>query len=222
MEVRAKVRNEIISFKGVAEGVKLIVKNSDLELVKKALEEKVKKPLEFYQGIKILGIEGNDLSQEDIFELGLILKYRYDLDISLDQLPIDFEDMFCKKSEVEEEVLPDELHEGPSRFVYGTLRSGQVIDYQGHIVVIGDVNPGALLKAEGNIIVLGSLRGVAHAGLGGNTGAIVAAYNLLPTQLRIADTIVRAPDGDVSEGKLPELARFHNGEVVIEPYLPNK
>ena len=40
--------------------------------------------------------------------------------------------------------------------------------------------------------------------------------------MRIADIIVRAPDGDISEYKLPEVARVYDGEIIIEPYLPNK
>ncbi len=85
------------------------------------------------------------------------------------------------------------------------------------------MNPGgAFLKSKGNIIVLGTLRGVAHAGSGGNINSIVAAYNLLPSQLRIADLIVRAPDDDISRYRLPEVAKIYKGEVVIEPYLPKK
>jgi len=215
------VRNQIISFKGVAEGVKIVVKGSDLDMVKKALDKKIRRSIKFYQGIKILGIEGEELPPEDTFELALILRYKYDLNIDLEELPLDFEEIF-KKKRAEKTKEVERTEEGPTRFFYGTLRSGQEVDYDGNIVVIGDVNPGALLKAKGNIIVLGSLRGVAHAGLGGNKHSIVAAYNLLPTQLRIADTIVRAPDDDEAEIKLPEVARIHKGEVIIEPYLPNK
>jgi len=112
--------------------------------------------------------------------------------------------------------------EGMTKFLYGTLRSGQIVEYNGNIVVVGDVNPGAFLKATGNIIILGTLKGVAHAGFNGDNEAIVAAYNLIPNQLRIADIIVRAPDGDISEYKLPEVARVYDGEIIIEPYLPNK
>ena len=87
---------------------------------------------------------------------------------------------------------------------------------------LGDVNPGAFLKATGSIIVLGALKGVAYAGLEGDNEAVVAAYNLLPTQLRIGNIIVRAPDGDVSEYRLPEVAKILDGKIVIAPYLPNK
>ncbi|HEY3314392.1 MAG TPA: septum site-determining protein MinC [Bacillota bacterium] len=99
-----------------------------------------------------------------------------------------------------------------------TLRSGQVIHYPGHVTIIGDVNPGGEVIAGGDIIVLGVLRGIAHAGAGGNDLAVVAAFRLRPTQLRIGNHIARAPDGEAGAPETPELAKVRNGVVVIEPY----
>lgn len=45
------------------------------------------------------------------------------------------------------------------------VRSGQVLETEGDLLLIGDVNPGGMVKAGGNIFILGSLRGIAHAGL---------------------------------------------------------
>lgn len=102
-----------------------------------------------------------------------------------------------------------------------TLRSGQSVHYDGNVVILGDVNPGAEVIATGNIIVMGSLRGVAHAGACGDTDAVVTAFRLSPTQLRIADQITRAPDGNNPEPQLPETASIKNGVVVIEQYNPH-
>jgi septum site-determining protein MinC len=151
-------------------------------------------------------------------ELLLLLKYKYDFKVDIQGVGISEADN-VKVDQIKANAL--EAEEGLSKFVHGTLRSGQEIAFNGNIVVIGDVNPGAQLKAKGNIVVLGSLKGLAHAGIGGNTKAVVAAYSLLPTQLRIADLIVRPPEDDM-QYKYPEIARIVNGEVVIEPYLPNK
>ena len=57
--------------------------------------------------------------------------------------------------------------------------------------MLGDVNGGAEVIAEGNIVVLGNMRGFAHAGAKGNRSAFVAAEKLMPTQLRIADVIMK-------------------------------
>ncbi len=96
------------------------------------------------------------------------------------------------------------------------LRSGQKVFCEGNLVVLGDINPGAEVVAGGNIVVMGSLRGLAHAGAFGDETAIISAYRLSPTQLRIANHITRPPDGEVIVVSTPELARIRAGKVVIE------
>ena len=99
-----------------------------------------------------------------------------------------------------------------------TLRSGQKFYYSGNVVVMGDVNPGAEIVATGNIIVMGQLRGMVHAGAEGDDLAMVMAFRLQPTQLRIANHITRPPDDEVSGNYTPEIARIKNGVVTIESY----
>ncbi|WP_163526477.1 septum site-determining protein MinC [Halobacillus ihumii] len=80
-----------------------------------------------------------------------------------------------------------------------TIRSGQVVEVRGDMLLIGDVNPGGQVMATGNIFIMGRLRGVAHAGTEGDEEAIIAASYMKPNQLRIADQLSRAPDYE-SEG----------------------
>lgn len=100
-----------------------------------------------------------------------------------------------------------------------TLRSGQSVFYPGNVVIIGDVNPGAQVTATGDVIVVGALRGMVHAGAGGDESAMVVAFRLEPTQLRIANHISRPPEG-MTPAKQPEVARVKNGVVTIEAYVP--
>lgn len=214
------MKKDVVIIKGVSEGIYIDIIGDDLEEIKKSLKIKLVNSAAFFKGGKFLGVRGDDLSDETRKEILLTLKYKYELDI---ELPIDIssekiEDEFEYKVKNKFKNIVDE---GITKFVYGTLRSGQEISFNGNIVVIGDVNPGALLRAKGNIVVLGSLRGLAQAGIGGNQYAVVAAYSLLPTQLRIAEIIVRPPDDDI-QYKLPEIAKVVDGRVVIEPYLPNR
>ena len=113
------------------------------------------------------------------------------------------------------------LEEGMTRFYRGTVRSGQLVSFEGNLVVIGDVNPGAEVIATGNVVVMGSLRGMVHAGADGNKEAIVAALSLQPTQLRIADVITRPPDTKGSrQGLIPKVAFVKDELVYIERFLP--
>ena len=211
MEVVA-VRQELVSFRGIKEGIYIYIKKGKFPEIKKELEQKLDKSIDFFKGAKILGIKEESLLEDEVNELLKIMKDKYRLYISEGGLP----------SSLEESEFYTGIYEGMAKFISSTIRSGQVIEYDGNIIIIGDVNPGALVKAKGNIIILGTLRGVAHAGVDGNEEAIVAAYNLQPTQLRIANIIGRRPDGEVVTSGLPEVAKIHDGEVFIEPYLRRK
>jgi len=96
------------------------------------------------------------------------------------------------------------------------LRSGQKIFCEGNLVILGDINPGAEVVAGGNIVVMGTLKGMAHAGAFGDDTAVISAYRLSPTQIRIANHITRPPDGEVIVVSTPETARIRAGKVVIE------
>jgi septum site-determining protein MinC len=114
----------------------------------------------------------------------------------------------------------DVVSEEQTILVQRTIRSGQQVFHPGNVVILGDVNPGGEVVAGGNIIVMGVFRGVAHAGAMGDKRAIVAALRLEPSQLRIAGYITRAPEGDFSILKQPEIARVQEGIVIIEQYQP--
>jgi len=86
-----------------------------------------------------------------------------------------------------------------------TVRSGIEIRHPGTIVILGDLNPGGTVVAQGDIFVWGRLRGVAHAGAGGNRNCRIMALQMEPTQLRIADAVARAPETTPSQF-YPEVA----------------
>ncbi|MEH2283704.1 MAG: septum site-determining protein MinC [Nostoc sp.] len=75
-----------------------------------------------------------------------------------------------------------------------TVRSGVEIRHPGTVILLGDLNPGGIVVADGDIIIWGRLRGIAHAGAGGNRECLIMALQMEPTQLRIADAVARAPE----------------------------
>lgn len=109
----------------------------------------------------------------------------------------------------------DEPSEAQLRVLKGIVRSGQTIKEDRPILYIGDINPGGTIMSTGDIFILGSLRGMAHAGLSGDEGAVIAASHLRPTQLRIADVISRPPDEWGIEEAFMEFAYLHEGVMEI-------
>jgi septum site-determining protein MinC len=78
--------------------------------------------------------------------------------------------------------------------IVSIVRSGQIIEVPGDLLLVGDVNPGGMVMAGGNIFIMGSLKGIAHAGCYGNDEAVIVASKMVPTQLRISTCLNRAPD----------------------------
>jgi len=106
--------------------------------------------------------------------------------------------------------------EDATKWVKGPLRSGGRVAYNGNVVVMGDVNFGAEIVAGGSIIIWGRLRGLVHAGAGGDENAVVCALELAPTQLRIAGEIAISPK---KQGKSqPEVAHLQDGHLTAEPW----
>jgi len=108
----------------------------------------------------------------------------------------------------------------PAVMVRRTLRSGYKLQNEGNIVVLGDINPGAEVIAGGSIIVWGRLRGLVHAGAGGDSTASVCALDLSPTQIRINDQIIMI---SARHGRSqPEIAQIKDGEIIVETWNAGK
>lgn len=90
-------------------------------------------------------------------------------------------------------------------YLQTTLRSGIEVRHRGTVVVLGDANPGSSIVAEGDIFIWGRLRGVVHAGAGGNGQCRIMALHMQPTQLRIADQVARSPEDPPAQYQ-PEVA----------------
>lgn len=118
------------------------------------------------------------------------------------------------KKSVQETMM--EFDASTGQFYKGHLRSGQVLEFEQSVIVIGDVNPGASIISKGNIIILGSLRGTAYAGESGRRNSFIVAMDMHPIQLRIADVFARADDNSKGITE-PRIAFVENENITIEP-----
>ena len=100
-------------------------------------------------------------------------------------------------------------------FHKGSLRSGQRLEVEGSLVIIGDVNAGAEVIAADNIAVIGTLRGLAHAGAKGNKEAIIAASTLDAVQIRISNIV---KEFDMNEEYVYDNAYIYadGDQIIIE------
>ncbi|MBP7072112.1 MAG: septum site-determining protein MinC [Clostridia bacterium] len=213
-----------VIFKGTKDGLYIILKEEmDLNTIKYNLEKKIKPSKRFFEGANIMNFKGKKLTQDEFDELKEIMEQEYGMTVigsyNEKDYPVQEEHPVSKKPEILEQLPFDNVHKGEALIVRATLRSGQLIQYKGDVVVIGDVNPGAHIKAAGSVIVMGTVRGIIQAGANGDYGAFIVAYKMQPSQLRIGDIITRSPDGMGSKSDNPEIALVKQGMIVVEPYL---
>lgn len=124
-------------------------------------------------------------------------------------------------TELVSQPVPDEEEPeagGRVLTIDGTVRSGAVVRFPGDVQVFGDVNPGAQVIAGGNVLVFGALKGLAHAGFRGDERAVILAFDMRPTQLRIGKVIQVASGTEDRARPAPEVAWLSAGSIVVEPY----
>jgi len=93
------------------------------------------------------------------------------------------------------ETLKDRLNaltNSYGQFYKGNLISGQVLESEKSIVVIGDVLTGAKIISSGNVIIIGTLKGTVYAGVTGDESSYIAALDMDPLQIRIGDILAKS------------------------------
>lgn len=123
-----------------------------------------------------------------------------------------------------EKALNDKLMELSSmtgQFYRGNLTQGMQLESETSIVIIGDVEPGARVISKGNVIVLGTLSGSASAGVCGNPETVVAALEMAPVQVRIADLVSRSKDKGKRLAKGPAMICVEEEDLVVKSLKKN-
>jgi septum site-determining protein MinC len=124
--------------------------------------------------------------------------------------------MIASMDSVAPSVDSSHKHENNLQVVTSIVRSGQTLEHDGDLLLIGDVNPGGTLFCTGDIYVLGALRGMAHAGSAGRQDVVIAASLMRPTQLRIADIVSRPPEEWIIGDAAMEFAYLEDGQMQID------
>ncbi len=206
---------------------------SDFETLKRLVGDKFAESKKFFKGAEFaIAFEGRSLTQDEqlilvqemISHAGIKVPCIVDVDVAKEAV------MKQAMQSMEQPKVSAEMPgNGDGKFYKGTLRSGQVLESESSIIVLGDVNPGATVVSKGNVVVLGSLKGSIYVGAGGNENTFVAALSMDPMQIRIADHIARNSDGPEKKGKKllskkkdkqdeqPMIAYVDAGNIYIEP-----
>lgn len=183
--------------------------NALQEDIVKELSQKIVELKKLYQDEKTpIRVTGKILKNAELEEIKDIIKNEIDVEIRFDT-PTTLGLHSITRS------YKKDIGTSETTFHKGSLRSGQRIEVEGSIVIIGDVNSGAEVIAGDNVIVIGTLRGLAHAGAKGNKEAIIAVSTLDAVQLRISN-IVREIDRDEEEIREHAYIYVENDKIEID------
>jgi len=113
-----------------------------------------------------------------------------------------------------------EIANHPNSVVFkGNLRSGQTLESEDNLIILGNVNRDSYVYAKRNIFVLGNLDGIPHAGFNGDASAFVFAFELNSPQIRIGNILAKSPDTQKNSlKKEPEVAFVENEQIVVTKY----
>jgi septum site-determining protein MinC len=218
-----------VSVKGIHEGLLISLSEGNWEEVYPALLNHLDSKPEFFSGAKAILQLGNcELHAADLAALRNALADRgLGLQTILSESPATVrtaQDLGIQtalpKRDIRETPFSTELQGSEAIFLRQTLRSGNSVNFPGHVTILGDVNPGAEIVAGGSIVVWGRLRGTVHAGASGDERAVVCAMDLRPMQLRIAGYAATSPS--LSGKSRPEIALLRDGHLVAEPWNPKE
>lgn len=176
----------------------------------KDLREKVEELKKLYKDETTpIKITGKVLKNKEIEEIQKIIKEKINVEVEFES-PRILGLAGIKKS------FYQDIKASETIYNKGSLRSGQKLEYEGSLVIIGDVNAGAEVIAGENIVILGELRGLAHAGAKGNKSAIIACNKIDSPQIRIADKI-KEFEKEQKEEKIKSYAYINEqNEITIE------
>lgn len=153
-------------------------------------------------------VTGKILKNREIEEIKEIITKEIDVKVKFDS-PKELGLHGIKKA------FEKDIDNSETKFYKGNMRSGQKIEFEGSLVILGDVNGGAEVIAGENIVVLGVLRGLAHAGAKGNKKAIIATNRIECPQLRIANIVKEIEKEEIEQEYKYALVNEKN-EILLE------
>lgn len=185
-----------------------INEESTMEEIIETITKKMATITKKYEELKLpISIEGRILKIKEIEEIKALFTGKIQEKVTFES-PEELGLAGIKK------VYEEDVKDSETRIIRGGLRSGQKIEFEGSLVIIGDVNSGAEVIASDNIIIVGTLRGLAHAGAKGNKKAIIAANTIECPQLRIANIVKEVEKKDILTHK--QYVRVKGEKIVIE------
>ena len=116
---------------------------------------------------------------------------------------------------VPEKTAPGEKSSPGSLILLRSLRSGQRVEHDGDVLIIGHVNDGAEVFASGSICIWGRLKGIAHAGLDGGEEHTIVAGLFEAAQVRLGSKVSASLGSGMEWWGKPVIITCENNSLVV-------
>ncbi|MCH5265641.1 MAG: septum site-determining protein MinC [Lachnospiraceae bacterium] len=204
-----------VVIKGNKSGIRIVLDSKmEFQELLKEVEEKFSSSADFLGNAQVaVSFEGRELTEEEEAILLSCISENSKLDV------VCIIDNDKKREEYFTQSLNDrlmQLNASTGQFFKGNLRSGQVMEFETSIVILGDINAGAQIVSTGNVVVLGALNGTVYAGASGRENCFVAALKMNPVQIRIGDVIARSSDEKQAPPPEPQIAYLEKGTIYVD------
>lgn len=215
----------LVQVKGNRTGLTLILDNDapfkDLCI---AVCQKFAESAEFFNGAKTtLAFEGRELTLEEKSAIIECIEANCNLFIAYIQEKDEYKDRQTISSIAK---ITAEQAFNNAKIVAGPLFTGEEVQSDTSLLIIGDVKAGAKIQATGNIIVTGTLAGEAMAGYPNNRNTYIYAGDYDTAIFRIGDlskeVVKNIEKKKLFGGSKKESEGFsfsvYDGELICEPF----
>ena len=207
--------------KSTKRGIQLVLDSEiPYELLKEKIQQKFQSTKEFFQDASFsVSFSGRVLSKDQEQEIINIITESSHAEILC----------VLEENELLDEYIAEKLDQialekrmRAGQFHKGDIHSGQTLECENSVVVLGNVYKGGKVISKGNIVILGTLKGYAFAGASGKSSSFISALEIDSTQLKIADysfgnTKLLFTPTKGKERYSPQIAKAKDKTIIIEP-----
>lgn len=214
--------SDTVEIKSYRDGIKILMDpDEDFAVVKADLINRLKRSSDFFGNIQtVISFEGRRLSA--IEEIELVSAVR-------DNSMIDVICTAGKDEETEREYvhaikktgIHNDMAMNMAQIYRGSILSGQKMETENSVVIMGDVAEDSSIISDKDIIVMGALYGAAFAGGNGENHHFVAALDMSPQILKIGSSIYKSSEKTPAKWlrikAVPRIAYEDAGMIIMEP-----
>ena len=211
-----------VELKSYRDGIKILLDpNADISAIKTDLIERLRKSSDFLGNIQaVISFEGRKLDPQEETDLVNAVRDNSMIDVICTAGRDEDTDREYVHA-IKKTVIHNDMAVNIAQIYRGSILSGQKMETENSIVIMGDVSEDASIISDKDIIILGALYGAAFAGGDGLGHHFVAALDMSPQVLKIGETVYssneKPPARWLRLKAVPRIAYEDAGIIIMEP-----